>query len=77
MLRQSALKRNEDPYSWITYFEKLRMKLEGIRSAMIDDRFLIHVLNNLTNEYEIQMVLLEKGIGAKAIRLKLMKCTKN
>jgi hypothetical protein len=53
------------------------MKLEGIRSAMIDDWFLIHVLNNLTNEYEIQMVLLEKVIGNKAIRLKLMKCIKN
>ena len=42
------------------------MKLEDMRSAMTDDQFMIHVLNNLTSDYELQMVLLEKRIGSKA-----------
>jgi hypothetical protein len=33
---------------------------------MTYDQFMIHVLNNLTSDYELQMVLLEKRIGSKA-----------
>ena len=33
---------------------------------MTDDQFMIHVLKNLTSEYELQMVLLEKRNGNKA-----------
>ena len=32
---------------------------------MTDDQFMIHLLNNLTSDYELQMVLLEKRIGNK------------
>jgi hypothetical protein len=34
-------------------------------SAMTDDHFMIHVLNNPTSDYELQMFLLEKRIGNK------------
>jgi hypothetical protein len=33
---------------------------------------MIHVLNNLTSDYELQMVLLVKRIGNEKTRLKLM-----
>jgi hypothetical protein len=39
-------------------------------SEMTDDQLLINVLNNLTSDYELQMVLLEKGIGNKKISVK-------
>jgi hypothetical protein len=41
------------------------MKLEDIGSAMTDDQFMIHVINKLTSDYELKMVLLEKRLGNK------------
>jgi hypothetical protein len=32
---------------------------------MKDDQFMVQVLNSLTNEYKLQMLLLEKRIGSK------------
>jgi hypothetical protein len=55
--------KNEDPDSWITNLEEFRMKLDNIGSSMTDDQFMIHVINNPTSDYELQVVLLEKGIG--------------
>jgi hypothetical protein len=46
------------------------MKLENTGSAMIDDQFMIHVVNYLTSDYELQMGLLEKRNGKKANTLK-------
>jgi hypothetical protein len=44
---------------------------------MTDDQFMIHVLNNLTSDYEIQMVLLETRIGNKSNLLEVMSYVKN
>ena len=65
LFRQSSLSKNEDPDAWITTLEEFRMKLEDMGSAMTDDQLIIHVLNNLKIDYELQMVLLEKRIGNK------------
>jgi len=46
------------------------MKLEDMGSAMTDDQYMIHVLKNLTSDYELQMVLLEKRNGNKTNPLK-------
>ena len=51
--KQSSLSKNEDPDAWITTLEEFRMKLEDMGSAMADDQFMIHVLNNLTSDYEL------------------------
>jgi hypothetical protein len=53
--RQSVLKQKEDPDAWITWLEEMRMQLEEMGSVMSDDQFLIHVLNNLTVDYELQV----------------------
>jgi hypothetical protein len=45
--------------------EEFRMKLEVMRSVMKDDKFMIYVLKNLTNDYDLQMVLLDERIGNK------------
>jgi hypothetical protein len=57
--------KNEDPDAWITTIEKFRMKLEDMGSAVTDDQFMIHVLNNPTSDYELQMILLEQRIVNK------------
>jgi hypothetical protein len=41
------------------------LKLEVIGSFMTDDQFIVKVLNSLTNDYKLQMLLLEKWIGRK------------
>jgi hypothetical protein len=41
------------------------LKLEVMVSFMTDDQFMIQVLNSLTNDYKLQMLLLEKWIGSK------------
>jgi hypothetical protein len=63
--RESNLGKDEDPETWITNLEDLRLKLEGMGSFMTDEQFMVQVLNILTNYYELQMLLLEKRIGSK------------
>jgi hypothetical protein len=66
LFRQSSLNINEDPDAWITTLVELRMKLEDMGSVRTDDHFIVHVLKNLTSDFELQMVLLEKRIGNKS-----------
>jgi hypothetical protein len=65
IFRQRFLCKNEYPVAWIKTLEEFRMKLEDMWSAMTDDQFMIHVLNNLTSDYELHMVLLERRIENK------------
>jgi hypothetical protein len=51
--------------TWIKNLEDLRLKLEVMGSFMTDDQFMVQVLNSLTNDYKLQMLLLEKRIGSK------------
>jgi gag-polypeptide of LTR copia-type len=60
--RKSKLSKDEDPDVWIANLEDLRIKLEVIGSSMTDEQFMIQILNSLTEEYELQMLLLEKRI---------------
>ena len=60
MFRQSSFYKNEDPDAWITTLEDNRMKLEVMGSSMTYNQFMIHVLNNLTSDYELQLALAER-----------------
>jgi gag-polypeptide of LTR copia-type/Zinc knuckle len=61
--RGLALKKGQDPEVWITELEDLRMRLEDMGSSISDNQFMIHMLNNLTSDYELQLALLEKRVG--------------
>jgi Zinc knuckle len=65
MFRESRLRKNEDPEVWISNLEYLPIKLETMGSVMTDDQFIVQVLNSLTSDYKLQMLLLEKQIGNK------------
>jgi gag-polypeptide of LTR copia-type len=62
MFRESRLGKNEDPELWINNLEDLRIKLQTMGSNMTDDQFIVQVLNSLTSDYELQMLLLEKQV---------------
>jgi gag-polypeptide of LTR copia-type len=61
--RALSLKKGEDPEVWITELEDLLMRLEDLGSTVSDNQFMIHVLNNLTLDYDLQLALMEKRVG--------------
>jgi hypothetical protein len=70
MFRQSSLCKNKDPDAWITTLKEFRMNIEDMGSAMTDDQFMIHVLHNLINDYELQMIHWRKESAIRKILLK-------
>ena len=61
----SKLSNGGDPDEWITFLEDIKGRLEDMNSPISESDFLIHVLNNLTEEYDIEVSLLEKRLGNK------------
>jgi hypothetical protein len=62
LFRKFSLCKNEDPDPWIPIFEQLRIELEDMGLSVTDHQFMIHVLKNITSDYELQLVLLENRI---------------
>jgi hypothetical protein len=60
----ASLKKNIDPDVFITYLEDIRSRMEDMKSQMTDDQFILHVVNNLTDDYMNQVKSLERRIGA-------------
>jgi gag-polypeptide of LTR copia-type/Zinc knuckle len=61
--RDSVLKKGEDPEVWITQLEDICVRLKDMGSGISERQFMIHVLNNLTADYDLQVALLERRIG--------------
>jgi len=53
-----------DPETWIMYLEGLRMKLKDLGSTIMDEDIMVHILNNLTDDYRVQLSKLEEKLGA-------------
>ena len=60
---QAKLQKEADPDAFITHLESLRTRMEEMGSAITDDQFMMHVLGNLTSDYENQVERLEERIG--------------
>jgi histone deacetylase 1/2 len=60
----ARLKKNMDPDIFITSLEDTRARMADMQSMMTDDQFILHVLNNLTDEYETLVEIMEKRIGS-------------
>ena len=55
-LAKSRLKKyTKDPEEWITELEELSNRLEDMGSIMSDEDLVIHILNILSSEYELQV----------------------
>jgi hypothetical protein len=63
--RQSALKKGQDPDIWITELEDYRMKLDELGSRISENQFILHILNNMTANYDLQLAMMEKRINDK------------
>ena len=64
--RQCALKKGQDPDVWITELEDYRMKLDELGSSISENQFILHILNNMTADYDLQLAMMEKRLNDKA-----------
>jgi hypothetical protein len=64
--RQCSLKKGQDPYIWITELEDYRMSLEELVSSISDNQFILHILNNMTEDYDLQLAMTEKRVTDKS-----------
>jgi hypothetical protein len=63
--RQCSLKKGKDPDIWITELEDYRMRLEELGSSIYDNQFILHILNNMTEDYDLQLAMMEKRVTDK------------
>jgi hypothetical protein len=61
--RELSLKKGQDPEIWITELEDLRVKLENMGSCITENQFMIHILNKLTSNYDVQLAWMERRVG--------------
>ena len=54
---------SEDPDEWITKLESIKTRLQEMKTTISDEDLLIHILNNLPKEYEVQQSKLEDKFG--------------
>jgi hypothetical protein len=59
----AKLKSKTDPDVFITHLEDIRGRMSEMKSSMTDDQFILHVMNNLTKDYEMQILKMEDKIG--------------
>jgi hypothetical protein len=61
--RELSLKKGQDPEIWITELEDLCFKLENMGSCITESQFMIHMLKNLTSDFDLQLALMERRVG--------------
>jgi Zinc knuckle len=57
------LTKGEDPEVWITLLEDICVRSEEMGLEISENQFMIHVLNSLPTDYDLQVALLESRIG--------------
>jgi hypothetical protein len=55
--RDSSLKNGQKVEFWITDLEDFRARLDDMGSRISENNFMIHVLNNLPTEYDLQLAV--------------------
>ena len=66
-----ALKKNQDSDEWITELERIRTRLRSLRSVIDDTDLIIHILNNLTPEYDNVVENIENRLGEDYNKIEL------
>jgi hypothetical protein len=59
------LKKGQDPEVWITDLEDIWVRFDDMGSSILENHFMIYILNNLMADYNLQLALLERRIGDK------------
>jgi gag-polypeptide of LTR copia-type len=67
--RELSRNKSQDPEVWINQLEDICVRLDDMGSRILENQFMIHALNNLTSDYDLQLALMEKRIGDKVKNL--------
>jgi hypothetical protein len=67
----ATLKKKVDPNIFITYLDDVGGRMEDMGSQMTDNQFMMHILNNSTKDYEMQVLKLEDRIGSSTNGLEI------
>jgi hypothetical protein len=59
----AKLKKKVNPNIFITYLKHIRTRMEEMESKMSDDQFMLHILKNLSRDYENQINKVEDRLG--------------
>jgi uncharacterized protein VirK/YbjX len=63
---QCSFKKGQDPDILITELEDYRMRFEELGSSISDNQFTLHILNNMTADYDLQLSMMEKRVTEKS-----------
>jgi gag-polypeptide of LTR copia-type len=64
----SSLKKGQDPEVWITDLEDICVKIDDIGSSILENQFMIHILNNLTADYDFNLLCLKEELVIRKTR---------
>jgi hypothetical protein len=53
------------------------MRLEELRSSISDNQFILHILNNMTDDYDLKLAMMEKRVTDKSNPLTINKIQDN
>jgi hypothetical protein len=53
LFSELSLKKGQDPEIWITELKYLCVKLKNMAYFVTENQFMIHILNNLTSDYDL------------------------
>jgi hypothetical protein len=60
------LKKAHNPDIWINELEDYQMIFEGLGSSIFDNQFIIHILNNMTDDYDLQLMMMKRRVTDKS-----------
>jgi hypothetical protein len=61
-IRDRWVKKSQGTEIWIIQLEDLRVKLESVGSCIIENQFMIHILNNFTSYYDVQLAWMKADL---------------
>jgi hypothetical protein len=63
---QCSLKKGQDPDIWINELKDYRMRLDELGLSISDNQFILHILNNMKDDYDLQLAMMEKRVTDKS-----------
>jgi hypothetical protein len=58
--RQCSLKKGQVPDIWTTELEDCQMRLKELRSSISDNQFILYMVRNMTDDYNLQLAMMKK-----------------
>jgi hypothetical protein len=58
--RQCSLKKEQDPDICISQLQDFQIRLEELGWSITDNEFILDILNNMTDDYDLQLEMMKK-----------------